>query len=50
MTGDRVTMDFSTPSPSVVVDSISRYSATEGGDDKLTCAGTIDTYVRGVLQ
>jgi hypothetical protein len=50
ITGDRVTADFSTPNTSVVFDSISRYSAAQGGDDKLTCAGTIDSYVRGILE
>jgi hypothetical protein len=30
--------------------SIERYSILEGGDDKLTCAGTIDAYVRGVME
>ena len=37
--------------PRAVVDgSIERYSELEGGDDKLTCAGTIDSYVRGVME
>lgn len=49
ITGDRVTADFSTPNVSVVADSIVRYSSVHGGDDKLTCAGTIDAYVRGVI-
>lgn len=50
ITGDHVTVDFSTHSPSVVAGSIERYSVLEGGDDKLTCAGTIDSYVRGVME
>jgi hypothetical protein len=50
ITGDHVTVDFSTSTPSVVAGSIERYSALEGGDDKLTCAGTIDSYVRGVME
>jgi hypothetical protein len=50
ITGDRVTADFSTPNTSIVFDSITRYSAAQGGDDKLTCAGTIDTYVRGIME
>ncbi|HEX9834934.1 MAG TPA: hypothetical protein VGA66_17940 [Mycobacterium sp.] len=49
ITGDRVSVDFSTPNISVVHDSITRYSTQHGGDDKLTCAGTIDAYVRGVI-
>lgn len=50
ITGDRVTADYSTPNISVVADSIVRYSTVHGGDDKLTCAGTIDAYVRGVIE
>jgi len=52
VTGDRVTMDFS-PSPAgrvaPAVLEIARYSDLEGGDDKLTCAGTIDAFVRGAV-
>jgi hypothetical protein len=50
ITGDRVTADFSTPNTSVVFDSIVRYSELQGGDDRLTCAGTVDTYVRGIME
>jgi hypothetical protein len=50
VTGDRVTADFSTPNISIALDSITRYSTAEGGDDRLTCAGTIDTYVRGIME
>lgn len=50
ITGDRVTADFSTPNFSIALDSITRYSTAEGGDDRLTCAGTIDTYVRGIME
>lgn len=50
ITGDHVTVDFSTPTPTIVPGSIERYSVLEGGDDKLTCAGTIDAYVRGVME
>jgi len=50
ITGDHVTVDFATRTPTVVAGSIERYSALEGGDDKLTCAGTIDSYVRGVME
>jgi hypothetical protein len=49
VTGDRVTVDLTTPNLSVIPGSIERYSATAGGDDKLTCAGTVDAYVRGVM-
>ena len=31
------------------VTEIARYSEFEGGDDKLTCAGTIDSFVRGAV-
>jgi hypothetical protein len=52
ITGDRVLVDYSRspagrPGPSVV--EIARYSELEGGDDKLTCAGTIDAFVRGSI-
>ena len=50
ITGDHVTVDFATGMPTVVAGSIERYSALAGGDDKLTCAGTIDSYVRGVME
>jgi hypothetical protein len=50
ITGDHVTVDFGTRTPTVVAGSVERYSALEGGDDKLTCAGTIDSYVRGVME
>jgi hypothetical protein len=52
VTGDRVTVDFS-PSPkgrrAPAVLQIARYSELQGGDDKLTCAGTIDAFVRGAV-
>ena len=46
----RTMADFSTPNVSIVHGSVVRYSELEGGDDKLTCAGTVDAYVRGVMQ
>ncbi len=52
ISGDRVVMDYD-PSPSgrtvPAVTEIARYSELEGGDDKLTCAGTIDSFVRGAV-
>jgi hypothetical protein len=52
VSGDRVVMDYE-PSPSgravPAVTEIARYSELDGGDDKLTCAGTIDSYVRGAV-
>jgi hypothetical protein len=50
ISGDRVVVDYD---PSLTgravpaVTEIARYSDLEGGDDKLTCAGTIDSFVRG---
>ena len=49
ITGDRVTADFSTENISIIDGSVTRYSELDGGDDKLTCAGTVDAYVRGVM-
>lgn len=52
ISGDRVTVDCD-PSPTgrsgPAVLEINRYSELEGGDDKLTCAGTIDSFVRGAV-
>jgi hypothetical protein len=54
ITGDKVQMDFSAkcacgrPGP-VILDSISRYTQP-GEDDKISCAGTIDAYVRGRVE
>jgi len=52
ISGDRVTVDYEPgplgrPAPAVV--DIARYSELEGGSDKLTCAGTIDSFVRGAV-
>jgi hypothetical protein len=52
ISGDRVVVDYD---PSLTgravpaVTEIARYSDLEGGDDKLTCAGTIDSFVRGAV-
>ena len=32
-----------------IVRSINRYQDLEEGEDKLTCAGSIDSYVRGSI-
>ena len=53
ITGDNVDVDFSPctcgrPSPTIM--SIVRYTDLPEGDDKLTCAGTMDSYVRGVMS
>jgi len=52
VTGDRVTIDFSPTEPGVrtpVIRAVDRYKDLPG-DDKATCAGTIDAYVRGALE
>jgi len=51
ISGDRVKVDFDPcpcgrRSPSII--EVTRYKDLPEGDDKLTCAGQIDTYVRGV--
>jgi hypothetical protein len=52
ISGDRVVVDYD-PSPTgravPAVTEIARYSDLQGGDDKLTCAGTIDSFVRGAV-
>jgi hypothetical protein len=53
ISGDRVTMDFSETCPcgrkgAVMLPGITRYSDIPG-DDKITCAGTVDGYIRGAL-
>lgn len=53
ISGDRVLVDFSEcgcgrPGPAVLPD-IQRYGDL-GGDDKITCAATLDSYVRGMIH
>ncbi|MET7688969.1 hypothetical protein ABZT06_13510 [Streptomyces sp. NPDC005483] len=53
ISGDRVFVDFSAcgcgrPGPAVLPD-IQRYGDL-GGDDKITCAATLDSYVRGMIH
>ncbi|MGW0582201.1 hypothetical protein ACWD25_41155, partial [Streptomyces sp. NPDC002920] len=53
ISGDRVFVDFARcpcgrPGPAVLPD-IQRYGDL-GGDDKITCASTLDTYVRGMIH
>ncbi|MFA5496448.1 MAG: hypothetical protein WC247_16905, partial [Porticoccaceae bacterium] len=54
ITGDKVTADFSPtcgcgrPGP-VILDTIARY-VQPGEDDKISCAGTIDAYIRGRVE
>ena len=49
VTGDRVVADFSTPNVTIVDGTVARYADLEGDDDKLTCAGTVDAFVRGTM-
>jgi hypothetical protein len=49
ITGDQVEVDISTPSWSISDGSVRRFTDLGDGDDKLTCAGTIDAFVRGML-
>jgi hypothetical protein len=52
ISGDRLKVDFS-PCPcgrkSASVIEVARYKDLPEGDDKLSCAGQIDTYIRGVV-
>ena len=50
VSGDHVTADLGGESPAVLDGTINRYTDLEGGDDKLTCAGTIDAFVRGSMS
>jgi hypothetical protein len=48
VTGDQVLADFDSPGLTIVKGSVRRYSDLRGGeDDRLTCAGTVDAFVRG---
>jgi hypothetical protein len=53
ISGDQISADFGTcacgkPGPSIA-DAITRYSDLPDGD-KITCAGTMDAYVRGFIE
>ncbi|MDB5686535.1 MAG: hypothetical protein JWR77_1124 [Rhizorhabdus sp.] len=52
ISGDKVTVDFGSGLDGVktpIVRSIARYQDLAEGEDKLTCAGSIDSYVRGAI-
>lgn len=54
LTGDKVTVDFAEICPCgrngpTLLDNITRFAQT-GQDDHIGCAGTIDSYIRGVLN
>jgi hypothetical protein len=52
ITGDKISADFN-PCPcgrkSPTLDFISRYKDLPEGDDKLSCSGTIEAYIRGQI-
>lgn len=53
ISGDKVQVEFASGMEGVktpVVHSIARYADLEEGEDKLTCAGSIDSYVRGSIS
>jgi len=51
ISGDQVTMDYGAGANDLpAVTSIARYSELAGGDDKLTCSGTMDSFVRGMVE
>lgn len=52
ISGDKVVVDFDRVDgfSGPLVRSIARYQDLEEGEDKLTCAGTIDSYVRGAVN
>lgn len=52
ISGDKVVVEFGSNLDGVktpIVRSIARYQDLEEGEDKLTCAGSIDSYVRGSI-
>jgi hypothetical protein len=55
VTGDKVTASYNPCSCGrrgpTIEDSVARYSElSAGGDDKLTCGGTIEGYIRGITS
>jgi hypothetical protein len=53
ITGDKVKVDFSPGRDDIrtaVVQQIARYQDLEEGEDKLSCAGTMEEYVRGAVE
>jgi hypothetical protein len=51
ISGDRVIVDSGGPGFGIVACSVARYSDLRGGsDDRLTCAGTVDAFVRGLAE
>ncbi|MFM0696350.1 hypothetical protein PQQ64_29265 [Paraburkholderia graminis] len=55
ITGDKVTIDFSPEGPTDglqgrLVRQVGRYAGLEQGEDKLSCAGTMESYVCGMID
>ncbi|SOE65565.1 hypothetical protein SAMN05414139_02698 [Burkholderia sp. D7] len=55
ITGDKVTVDFSPDGATdglqgPLIRSVGRYADLEEGEDKLSCAGTMESYVRGMID
>ncbi|RKE39113.1 hypothetical protein B0G76_5506 [Paraburkholderia sp. BL23I1N1] len=55
ITGDKVTIDFSPEEPTdglqgPLIRQVGRYADLEEGEDKLSCAGTMESYVRGMID
>jgi hypothetical protein len=54
ISGDRIEVDFGQcacgrPGPTIA-DTVTRFSELEGNDDKLSCAGTMEAYVRVIMN
>lgn len=55
ITGDKAIVDFSTHGETdgfmgPLIRSVARYADLEEGEDKLSCAGTMESYVRGMVN
>jgi hypothetical protein len=53
ISGDKVVVDFGSNEDGVktpIVRQVARYADLDEGEDKLSCAGTIDSYVRGAMN
>lgn len=55
ITGDKVRIDFSPEGErdglqGPLIRNVARYADLEEGEDKLSCAGTIESYVRGMID
>jgi len=53
ISGDKVVVDYAPRADGLkvpILRSVARYRDLDEGDEKLSCAGTIDAYVRGVVE